>query len=318
MAERIVERPVASGAAGSEHWAQLIGRWHRGWRVDPPPPIRTRHELRAYALDDLVVVNCQAPPCRGSRRADREADAHDGGELAILILHQGREEIDTGTRTFCLGAGQAFVWDTRADGHFRVDGALDKSTLFLPRETLAAWFPEPDGLIGREPIAADQTLALRALIRALDKTPEPALAGQSSVALASALRELTYVTLASALRSHRPERRSSALWAGALKTIEERLPEPVTAEDLALALGISVRSVYQLFADRGTTVRRFVKQRRLVRSRLELADPRAAPGVAATALRWGFADQSAFTRAFREQFGQTPGALARQRRRAPW
>lgn len=316
MAERIVERPTDGGTGACDQWAGLISRWHRGWQLTPPARLGARSEIRAYPLDDLVVVNCEAAPCAGTRRPDRDADHHDGSELAILVLHQGREQIDWGSHSIQLTAGEAFVWDTRMAGRFRVAAPLDKSTVFLPRSTVSAWWPKLDELVGRGPIPAGQTLALRSVLRALDRTPTATLAGQSQLALASALRELAFITVGGAAgRPGQAAGRGSALWARALLAVEDRLPGAASAEGLALELAISVRSVYQLFADNGTTVRRFVKQRRLARARAELLDPRACPAVAATAQRWGFADQSAFTRAFRLQFGETPGAVARQSRR---
>jgi AraC-like DNA-binding protein len=59
-------------------------------------------------------------------------------------------------------------------------------------------------------------------------------------------------------------------------------------------------------------LRRFARQRRLERARRDLCDPRQDSSVARIAQRWGFANQSTFIKAYREQFGLTPGRQARR------
>lgn len=309
MAERIVDGPVPTGPAGQEEWAALVGRSHRGWRLHGTGS-DAAGAMRTYPLGELTVVGCRAPACAGVRRADRESDHHDGSELALLILHTGREHVTWRDRTVTIGAGEALVWDTRADGRFVVDQFVDKSTLFLPRAVVASWFPRLAEVLERGPISAADTLALRSLLRAIDLTPESVLTGQSDRALAGALTELTFVALGGAAGRSGPS--STGLWRQMTRLVEDRLPDQIDAHTLARELCVSVRLVYRTFADNGTTVRRYVKLRRVTRARDELADTRRRRSIGGTAQRWGFADQSAFTKAFREEFGTTPRAFIRR------
>jgi AraC-like DNA-binding protein len=90
--------------------------------------------------------------------------------------------------------------------------------------------------------------------------------------------------------------------------LEERLSEgQVDAERLATEHHLSVRYVRQIFAEHGTTVTRFVRERRLEQVRADLLDPaRAVQSIASIARQWRFDDPSVFSRAFRAQYGQTP------------
>jgi AraC-like DNA-binding protein len=90
--------------------------------------------------------------------------------------------------------------------------------------------------------------------------------------------------------------------------LEERLFEgQVNAERLATEHHLSVRYVRQIFAERGTTVTRFVRERRLEQVRADLVDPaRAVQSIASIARQWRFDDPSVFSRAFRAQYGQSP------------
>ena len=230
MAERIIDRPAESGAAGQEEWAASVGRTHRGWRLHGTGH-RGAGSMHSYPLGELTVVGCRAPACTGVRRADREADHHDGAELAVLILHAGREQVTWRNRTVSIGAGEALVWDTRADGRFVVDRFVDKSTLFLPRTVVASWFPRLTEVLERGPISAPDTLALRSLLRAIDLTPTPVLTGQSDRALAGALTELAFVTLGGAVAQ---SGQSSDLWRQMTRIVEDRLGDHVDAQTLAV------------------------------------------------------------------------------------
>jgi acetamidase/formamidase/AraC-like DNA-binding protein len=90
--------------------------------------------------------------------------------------------------------------------------------------------------------------------------------------------------------------------------IDSRLPDP----DLALAViarleGLSVRYAQKLFEARGESFSDYVRQKRLEHCRTDLADPNhARESVAAIGQRWGFRDQSHFSRAFGATFGMSP------------
>ena len=80
--------------------------------------------------------------------------------------------------------------------------------------------------------------------------------------------------------------------------------------DLAALAGVHPSHLLRTFRrHHGTTVAAFARRRRLERARAEIAtSPRP---LSAIALDCGFADQSHFTRLFRQAFGETPGQYAR-------
>ncbi|RWQ31672.1 acetamidase/formamidase family protein [Mesorhizobium sp.] len=98
-------------------------------------------------------------------------------------------------------------------------------------------------------------------------------------------------------------------------TIDARLSDP----DLALALiarleGLSVRYAQKLFEGRGESFSEYVRQQRLEHCRIDLADPNHAhESVAAIGQRWGFRDQSHFSRTFGATFGMSPRQVRRAR-----
>ena len=90
--------------------------------------------------------------------------------------------------------------------------------------------------------------------------------------------------------------------------IEDHLADAeLSPETIAKAHYISSRSLRDLFQSTGNTVSGTIRERRLQRCRTDLASPRlAAHSCAAIAARWGFVNQSHFSRSFKERFGQSP------------
>jgi AraC-like DNA-binding protein len=94
------------------------------------------------------------------------------------------------------------------------------------------------------------------------------------------------------------------------KTIATARPECGSAEDVARALHVSVRTLQRKLVETGTTFRAVSE---IVRGQLAegyLADPRVS--IAEVAFMLGFSDQSSFNRAFRRWTGEAPGRWRRR------
>ncbi|GIJ80683.1 AraC-type DNA-binding protein [Micromonospora phaseoli] len=81
----------------------------------------------------------------------------------------------------------------------------------------------------------------------------------------------------------------------------------LNARTIAAAHHISLRTLYRLWADEGTSIAELIRHRRLERCRHDLANPLlAGQPIYAIAARWGFADKASFARLFRATYGLTP------------
>jgi transcriptional regulator GlxA family with amidase domain len=91
--------------------------------------------------------------------------------------------------------------------------------------------------------------------------------------------------------------------------VREHLADPhLRVEELARRHHVSVRQLYTLFERVGTTPGAYLREQRLLAARAMLADPRYAQfGTSDVAAAVGFADCRTFERAFRRQYGTTPG-----------
>jgi len=100
---------------------------------------------------------------------------------------------------------------------------------------------------------------------------------------------------------------------GVEDAIEASVASPPSTEVLAALAGVHPTHLLRTFRrHHGATISNYVRQRRIQRARTEVAS--AKRPLAMIALDAGFADQSHFTRVFRQAFGETPGQYARSLR----
>jgi AraC family transcriptional regulator len=97
----------------------------------------------------------------------------------------------------------------------------------------------------------------------------------------------------------------------ALWYIESHADKPLALADIAAAAGLSPFHLSRLFQARtGTSVVRYLRGRRLTAAAQQLAN--GAGDILQVALAAGYSTHAAFTRAFCEQFGQTPERVREQ------
>lgn len=87
---------------------------------------------------------------------------------------------------------------------------------------------------------------------------------------------------------------------------------------IAAACGISTRYLHELFRDTNQTLGSWIREQRLAACRAALADQANTQTAAEIAYRWGFGDQTQFSRVFKAHYGLPPGEFReRARRHAP-
>jgi AraC family transcriptional regulator len=95
--------------------------------------------------------------------------------------------------------------------------------------------------------------------------------------------------------------------------IDAAAASPPSVEDLAQLAGVHPTHLLRTFRrHHAVTISNYVRQRRIQRARVAVAN--GDRPLSMIALDAGFADQSHFTRVFRQAFGETPGQYARSQR----
>jgi len=83
--------------------------------------------------------------------------------------------------------------------------------------------------------------------------------------------------------------------------------ESLSPVSVAQVLGVSLRYLYDLFADEDVTIGTWIRQARLERCRADIENPTlSARSLSEIAFSWGFSDSAHFSRAFRNHFGLSP------------
>ena len=70
-----------------------------------------------------------------------------------------------------------------------------------------------------------------------------------------------------------------------------------------------MRTLHLVFADTGTTVSRWIRDRRLKACYRELSRSGRSETATDVAFRWGFNDAAHFSRTFKKAFGVTPSSV---------
>ncbi|KFC10033.1 FeaR family transcriptional activator [Trabulsiella guamensis ATCC 49490] len=90
--------------------------------------------------------------------------------------------------------------------------------------------------------------------------------------------------------------------------------EQLRPEWLASETGMSVRSLYRMFADKGLVVAQYIKNRRLDLCAQSLRNAHDDEKLAGIGYSWGFTDHSHFSTAFKQRFGLSPGEYRKRYR----
>jgi AraC-like DNA-binding protein len=134
--------------------------------------------------------------------------------------------------------------------------------------------------------------------------------------LTQSLLELTGALTRSSIKSRelKPASRQSALLNRIYAYLEENyMDSDLTPDKVAKANKISTRYLHSLFSQSGTTLLKWVWERRLRAARSDLLDPSQVQSrISEIAFRRGFNDSAHFSRSFRNRFGISPTEL-RQR-----
>jgi len=282
-------------------WNELAERTFARMWVDSSNPA-FRAEMLRWRLGDLFLIHPKSESSVVSR-----ADPRAGDRIVLHLQSRGTSEQSHRGQIATLRPGDLSVVAAAEPYRLAMSGEHAMLVVELPRPALAARLPDLESRIGRVVRGASPGVRilhdfLQSLWRQGDQSDaEPAW--QSSVSnilldlLALALREQEQI----ARCEDHASRRLHAL-------IEARLTDPeLSTAMLADELGISTRSVQNMFAQTATTPSAYILRRRLDRAAELLAgDP--ARSITDLAFDLGFNDSAYFTRCFRQQFGAPPSA----------
>lgn len=243
------------------------------------------------------------------RRTPRQVRAFQAPMLAIAVQQVGVGDYTQREEHRRVTVGNLHVMDLNAPYDFRWNGKGASTCLYVPLDRLDA----SEQLIGSAAarvcesplyrLVADHIVAMTTAADALSAGPVAAATGAASVELVRGLL----------LSACRPDYDAAILPGDLLLThirayIRRNLGDPdLDAAAIAQAHNISVRYLYKICAAADYSLAQWIVGERLEHARAELARPEARHrSIAAIAARWGFRNQSHFTRRFRLAYGIAP------------
>ncbi|SEG91286.1 transcriptional regulator, AraC family [Actinacidiphila yanglinensis] len=221
--------------------------------------------------------------------------------------------VDQEHRQVKVGAGDLLLYDMSRPTEMRVTGSGHITLLHLPKSAVPLADHSVRGLLLRRlPLDGSGALLagfLQGLAAARWSGLEAERLGSAAVQLASAFLG----GLADREEISPQESRKIVLLRQVKTFIAAHLTETrLGPQVIADAHFISVRSLHLLFRAEKQTVSAYIRGERLERCRSDLGQPcRATTPVEAIGARWGFADATSFSRAFKASFGMPPGEYRR-------
>lgn len=266
--------------------------------------------LCSSALDS-VFLQVSASPQVLSPHPDN-ARLCQGSSVLVLALLSGSGTLVEGGQSVAIGSGDIVLfdptqaWRIELDSDFRALLVKLESASFILR-LVRTGSQELNRIATRSGVGA---VCLNLIQSIADELAH--LERDQLPPLEATLTELLVACLSHRERSQ-PEDSTSVQLAHlrrVCRCIEARLGDAeLQVEDVARLEGLSVRYLQKLFKTGATTFGEYLRNRRLERCRLDLANPALAHfSISELCFRWGFGDAANFSRAFSAQFGLSPRA----------
>ncbi|HBU8525883.1 TPA: transcriptional regulator FeaR [Klebsiella aerogenes] len=224
---------------------------------------------------------------------------------------EGRAAIEQDERQVALEAGDIMLIDASRPCSIFWQHTSKQASLLLPRQLVESQLHGGDISIATR---LNKTLPMVQLSQRLlqESLRSPALSESEGEAALEAIICLLRPML---LQQDAPPTRRDKQFQKIMALIDESIQsEQLRPEWLAGETGMSVRSLYRLFADKGLVVAQYIKNRRLDLCARALQNAHDEEKLAGIGYSWGFSDHSHFSTAFKQRFGVSPGEYRKRYR----
>jgi AraC family transcriptional regulator, positive regulator of tynA and feaB len=292
-----------------DYWHEVARRNIVYHDVQPDNRLQFEAEMEAGVLADVGFVRCTHSPLTISRTADHIARANTD-DLFLCRQIAGTLALEQEGREAVLEAGDLTLIDPMLPYSGTFPSRSDLLILKLPRADLEARIGNIRRMVAlaMKPLDPETSLAssflgmLPAHVGKMNHVAEEVVKHQTI--------DLIALSLGNMIQRDKP-RISSARGLVLLKVravIETRLSDPaLDGKAVAAAAGVSVRYANSVLAEEGTSIARYIRERRLARCQRALEDPKQAHrSLSEIAYGWGFSDMTHFGRSFRKAYGILP------------
>jgi AraC family transcriptional activator of tynA and feaB len=296
------------------YWVEVVTKGFVKYVLTPTGGPAFRASVRAGSLDCLGVSVYECDPHAMGRSA-RDISHADNDDVFICLQVSGKSTNLQDDRQATVESGGFFLLDPRRPFAGRCEQRGTMVAISVPRQrleartgTVAAFSSRP--LDDRSPLAGLAFSFLTKLPGHIE-----ALGGMAASKVAEHALDLAALAFSAGIQPG--ELTLSSPRTVALTILKTNIEGLLRDEELkpsvaAAAAGMSVRSANALLATEGTSLERYIIQRRLEMCRRALEDvDQASTNISEIAFDWGFSDAAHFSRRFKEQFGCSPSEYRR-------
>lgn len=262
-------------------------------------------EFRSHALHLSVVDVAQAR----LYRTRREIAQSDNSHFFIAFQLRGHAIMEQEEHQAALSAGDITFIDASKPCNFTYQESSRQLSLVLPRSYVEQHLRFIQ-LPCAQRIGADNIVAKLSQQLVLGSMQNPQMNKIESEAVLNAVATLLQPALAGQDEGHDVHERS---FTRSLMFIDKHIQsEQLRPEWIASEIGVSVRSLYRMFARKGLVVAQYIKNRRLDLCAQALRQVKERQKLGNIGYDWGFADHSHFSTAFKARFGVSPSEYRKQ------
>jgi AraC family transcriptional regulator, positive regulator of tynA and feaB len=294
-----------------EYWVCAISEGFLAMDAKSPVRHAFRGELLSASLGP-IGVNRVTGDAQQVWRTSRGI-AHSRDNFCYLLGNLASPwRVEQDGRQALLAPGDFTLVDSRRPYHFDFPEGPSTVSLELPLDWVACWLAEPEAHVARAFRAVEPGWgsALAAFARAW----EPKMACTPPLPATLLTDQLGGLLSLACGAAPAPAVTTPGLAERVALQLRQRLAEPgLTAADVAVALGVSVRTLHRAMAVNGQTFAHQLMAERMAQAKRMLQSPAMRRlTTAEIGRRVGLLDPSHFVRLCRQQLGNTPAAL-RQR-----
>ncbi|MFE5581528.1 helix-turn-helix domain-containing protein [Kitasatospora sp. NPDC056531] len=292
----------------AESWHEAVSHAFVPMAVDLLEEVPSPGTIVGHQLGPVRILRVQAGPQVVTRTRRMIAD---GGPPSLILSLQERGTAlkEQDGRESVIRPGEFSITDTSRVFRKKIEEGFVFTSFHFPRAELDV--PERDlrTLTATPFSGAEGSAALVATY--LSRMAREAQVLDEAVGRRAASTALDLLALLVDDRSGR-SRQQAPRNAASLERVKDHILRNLRDPDLcpstiAEANFMSVRFLHKLFHLENTTVSSWIRAQRLERCSRDLLRPVAAElGIAGIARRWGFANSSHFSRAFRAAYGMPP------------
>jgi AraC-like DNA-binding protein len=273
-----------------------------------PDPERFSGEIVAEHMGEVTVCRVTAGP-HTAQRTDRHIARAEAGYYKLSMPVRGYVLISQDGREAPLLPGDLAIYDTSRPYQVSFDDTCQMLVLMFPHQDLRLSQRAMGGLTARRVSGRQGIGGLVAplLVNLVSQIEE--FSALTAPRLADNVVDLLTTLYAEQLgEAARPPDSMRVLLIRIKAFIEANLDDADLAPDaIAAACHVSTGYLHKLFRASGTSVSRFIRDRRLEQCRRDLLDPgQGTTAVSTIGAHWGFVDAAHFSRTFKATYGVSP------------